>query len=161
MQRDAEAARQWAQAHNIPIPGESLLGREFFDLAKDIIGLTSGVHRVVMVDEFAVSEEEGFALRFVLGVLHAKGVANDSRGVGEKGKGEREFVREGFLFFNGVHRDSGDFDLMIRECRKCSPQRLHLLGSSRGVRFGVEEDDGPWSGGLALEREGIPILIRS
>lgn len=66
-----------------------------------------------MVNEFAISEEEGFTRWYVLGMLHAEGVTNYTGGVAEKWKGDCKLIREGFLRGDGVHRNAGDLNLVI------------------------------------------------
>lgn len=96
-----------------------------------------------VVDELSVAEEKGFPVRFVIGVNDFEGIANFSIDVSEEGKGEAQFVREGFLVCHGIHGDSDDLGLFFRESGRSILQRFDLFGSPECIRYRIEEDGCP------------------
>ena len=69
-----------------------------------------GVHVEIDPDEFLVVEEEAGACGTAVWVGNLKAVAHGTVDIAEKREGEVVFVGEGFLFGNGIHRDSEGAD---------------------------------------------------
>ena len=111
------------------------------------------------MNEHPVPKEKSLPSRLALGMDHAVGIADRTTGIAQELEWELEFVRECPLVGNGIHGNSEDFNFLLRKCRKCRPQRLDLLDSSRRIGLRVEEHDGPGSGGRRLEIYFPTILI--
>jgi len=68
-----------------------LLG-EFGNFLQDLLCLVGGVYFWEVVDEFSITEKEGLAPWFIVGMSDFEGVANPTFGIGEEGKGETKLV---------------------------------------------------------------------
>ncbi len=113
------------------------------------------------MDKTALSKKKGFTPWLVLGMNHPKSITDRSGGIGEERKWQSKFIGKGPLPGHRVHRDSNDLNLVFGKCRKCRPQRLDLLHSSRRVRLRIKEDNGPRSGRRRFQGHGSPPLIGS
>ena len=80
------------------------------DRFKGVVDVLDWGDSVVDPDQLLVVKKETNARGAVVRVGNLEAVAHRSVNVTKKGKGEIVFVGEGFLFGNGIHRNSDGFD---------------------------------------------------
>ena len=75
-----------------------------------MVDVFNGVHLVVIPDELLVVEKVAEPRGTVVRMGDVEAVTHRAIDIAKKREGEIVFVGKGFLFGNGVHRDSDGFD---------------------------------------------------